>query len=72
MNLADASVFISCAMSLAVFDITKPVENGQVIEPVHGVTSGTIRFEWAPYCVLMNIANLCLKPPLAVQVHNQA
>ncbi|KAG6860518.1 hypothetical protein C0995_010298 [Termitomyces sp. Mi166 len=41
-HLADASVFISCAMTLAVFDISKRVENGIVIEPVHGNTNGTI------------------------------
>ncbi|KAF9461394.1 cytochrome P450 [Collybia nuda] len=40
--LADASVFISCAMSLAVFDISKYIENGVVIEPVHENTTGTI------------------------------
>ncbi|KAJ3810352.1 cytochrome P450 [Lentinula lateritia] len=31
--LADASVFISCAMALAVFNISKYSENGVVIEP---------------------------------------
>jgi hypothetical protein len=36
IHLADLSVFISCAMSLAVFDISKYVENGVVIEPVYG------------------------------------
>ncbi|KAF8639642.1 hypothetical protein AX17_000907 [Amanita inopinata Kibby_2008] len=42
MHLADASVFISCALSLAVFDITKCVENGVIVEPVHDNTTGTI------------------------------
>ncbi|KAG6901544.1 hypothetical protein C0995_010654 [Termitomyces sp. Mi166 len=42
LHLADASVFISCAMSLAVFDISKSVENGVIIEPVHENTEGTI------------------------------
>jgi cytochrome P450 len=42
IHLADASVFISCAMSLAVFDITKVVENGITIEPVHENTTGSI------------------------------
>ncbi|KAE9404451.1 cytochrome P450 [Gymnopus androsaceus JB14] len=42
MHLADASVFVSCVMSLAVFDIGKCVENGMVIEPVNDRTSGTI------------------------------
>lgn len=43
LHLADASVFISCVMSLAVFDVAKCVENGVVIEPVHENTTGTIR-----------------------------
>ncbi|KAF8077583.1 cytochrome P450 [Lyophyllum atratum] len=42
LHLADASIFISCAMTLAVFDISKCVENGVVIEPVHENTTGTI------------------------------
>ncbi|THV05395.1 cytochrome P450 [Dendrothele bispora CBS 962.96] len=42
MHLADASAFISCAMSLAVFDITKCLEHGAVIEPVNERTNGTI------------------------------
>jgi hypothetical protein len=44
MHLADASLFISCVMSLSVFDISKCVENGQVIIPVHENTTGTIRY----------------------------
>ena len=43
LNLAEASVFISCAMSLAVFDISKAVENGVEITPVVDNTPGTIR-----------------------------
>ncbi|OSX59347.1 hypothetical protein POSPLADRAFT_1150256 [Postia placenta MAD-698-R-SB12] len=42
MYLADASLFISCAVSLAVFDISKVVRDGKVIEPVIDYTSGTI------------------------------
>ncbi|EPQ59616.1 cytochrome P450 [Gloeophyllum trabeum ATCC 11539] len=43
MNLADASIFISCAMSLAAFDIAKVVDaSGNVLEPVLDNTSGTI------------------------------
>ncbi|KAF8076044.1 cytochrome P450 [Lyophyllum atratum] len=42
LHLADASVFISCAMSLAVFDLAKCVENGVIVEPVHENTTGTI------------------------------
>lgn len=40
--LADSSVFIMCAMALAVFDVTKTVENGLVIDPPHVQTTGTI------------------------------
>lgn len=43
-HLADASVYIACATSLAVFNIGKAVEDGIVIEPLHENTSGTIRF----------------------------
>ncbi|KAJ7283455.1 cytochrome P450 [Mycena rebaudengoi] len=42
MHLADASLYISCVMSLAVFDISKCVENGQIIEPLNDRTTGTI------------------------------
>ena len=42
-HLAEISIFISCAMALAVFDISKAVENGVVDEPVHENTTGTIR-----------------------------
>ncbi|KIK65636.1 hypothetical protein GYMLUDRAFT_240140 [Collybiopsis luxurians FD-317 M1] len=41
-HLADSSVFIACAMSLAVFDITKCIENGVTVQPVNDRTSGTI------------------------------
>jgi len=34
---------MACVMTLAVFDVTKTVENGVVIEPVHEYTTGTIR-----------------------------
>lgn len=41
--LADASLWISIAMSVAVFDITKKVgPGGQVIEPKVSYTSGTV------------------------------
>ncbi|CAA7266299.1 unnamed protein product [Cyclocybe aegerita] len=41
--LADTSVFLSCAMSLAVFDITKAAENGEGIAPIHKQMTGSIR-----------------------------
>lgn len=42
LNLAEASVFASCAMVLAAFDITKVVENGVEITPEVAYTTGTI------------------------------
>ncbi|KAG1876536.1 cytochrome P450 [Suillus subalutaceus] len=42
LHLADASVWISTAMSLAVFDISKVVEKGVEITPEVDHTSGTI------------------------------
>ncbi|PBK93428.1 cytochrome P450 [Armillaria gallica] len=40
--LADASIFISCAMVLSVFKISKYSENGVTFEPDTGHTAGTI------------------------------
>ncbi|KAF9483933.1 cytochrome P450 [Pholiota conissans] len=42
LHLADASLFITCAMTLAVFDVSKHTENGVIIEPNHENTTGTI------------------------------
>ncbi|KAG1753726.1 cytochrome P450 [Suillus paluster] len=42
LHLADASVWISAAMSLAAFDISKVVENGVEITPEVDPSSGTI------------------------------
>jgi molybdenum cofactor biosynthesis enzyme len=44
MNLAEASIFSVVSASLAVFDISKAVEDGIEITPVHENTSGTIRY----------------------------
>src|ERR1700722_20526928 len=41
--LADGSLFIICAQTLAAFFIGKAVENGFVVEPVYEQTKGTIR-----------------------------
>lgn len=43
MHLADASMFIACAMALAVFNIRKVVKDGHVVEPKVEYTTGTIR-----------------------------
>lgn len=50
--LADASVFISCAMSLAVFNISKYVEDGRAIEPVVDQTTGTISHPTSFQCTI--------------------
>ena len=44
MYLADATVFLAVAMSLAVFDIRKPVVNGVEVQPNIEFTSGVIRY----------------------------
>jgi cytochrome P450 len=44
MYLAEASVYSLVSASLAVFDISKTVENGVEITPIHRNTSGTMRF----------------------------
>jgi hypothetical protein len=41
--VADASIFMACAMTLAAFTISKTVRNGEIIEPVEDYQSGTIR-----------------------------
>ncbi|GJE86539.1 cytochrome P450 [Phanerochaete sordida] len=42
LHLADASVWLACAMVLAAFDIEKPVVDGKVIEIHPEYTSGTV------------------------------
>ena len=42
LNLADASLFISIAMSLAVFDVKPVVENGVEVPPEIEIIPGTI------------------------------
>jgi len=44
LNLAQTSVWLTCAMSLAVFDIEKYVDAfGNVVEPVIHYSDGIIR-----------------------------
>ncbi|KAK7061420.1 cytochrome P450 [Favolaschia claudopus] len=43
MHLADAYLFITAVMTLSVFNISKSIENGKVIVPIHENTRGTIR-----------------------------
>ncbi|KAI0761422.1 cytochrome P450 [Irpex lacteus] len=42
MHFADSSVYIWCAMILAVYDISKAVENGQPIDPIDAYTTGAV------------------------------
>jgi hypothetical protein len=42
--MADSTLFIMCATALAVLDVSKCIENGIAIDPVHENTTGTIRF----------------------------
>ena len=44
MHFADSSVYIWCAMILAVYDISKAVENGKPIEPIDAYTTGAVRY----------------------------
>ncbi|KAL9709236.1 hypothetical protein Ac2012v2_007590 [Leucoagaricus gongylophorus] len=50
--MADASVFISCAMTLAVFNISKYVEDGRVIEPIVDQTTGIISHPTSFQCTI--------------------
>ena len=44
LNLAQSSLWVACAMSLAVLDIGKYVDGfGNVVEPTVNYTDGTIR-----------------------------
>ena len=44
LNLAQTSIWLACAMALAVFDIGKYVDGfGNVVEPKVHYTDGTIR-----------------------------
>ncbi|KAF9463803.1 OrdA protein [Collybia nuda] len=52
MHLAEASLFCAIVMSLAVFDITKTVENGIEITPVHANTSGIISYPEPYKCTI--------------------
>ncbi|PCH44328.1 cytochrome P450 [Wolfiporia cocos MD-104 SS10] len=51
-HLAEASIFLMCAMSLAVFDIAKPVGNGVVLEPKIEYTGGTVSHPQSYKCLI--------------------
>jgi cytochrome P450 len=50
--LADASIFISCAMVLAVFNLSKYSEDGVVVEPNTDQSTGTISHPSAFKCII--------------------
>ena len=79
MHLADASVFIACVMILAVFDVSKAVENGKVVEPKIQYTTGTVRCARAhsscgdvPILLFMDLPIGVTQSPRAIQVLHQA
>lgn len=44
LYLAEASLFLTIACSLMLFDVAKKVENGVEMTPVHAQTSGIISY----------------------------
>jgi len=48
-HFADAAIYINCAMSLAVFDVSKSVDlaSGDVITPVYTPLAGSVRYRYA-------------------------
>ncbi|PCH41346.1 cytochrome P450 [Wolfiporia cocos MD-104 SS10] len=53
LHLAEASIFLSCAMSLAVFHISKPVIDGVTVEPEIKYSSATISHPQPFQCSVM-------------------
>lgn len=45
MNVAETSIWIQCAMYLAVFDIKKAVVDGVEVTPAVETLSGAIRYD---------------------------
>lgn len=71
MHLAEASLFSAIVMSLAVFDITKAIENGIEITPVHANTSGIIRSVVGPHILSTYPDRVCdSQLPRTLQVHD--
>ncbi|KAK0436559.1 cytochrome P450 [Armillaria borealis] len=58
--LADTSIFISCAMALSIFDISKYSEDGVASEPDTEHTAGTIRQEISLLCLGMTFLTVPL------------
>lgn len=57
MHLAEASLYMVVAMSLAVFDISPLVKDGVPILPEHENTDGTIRYVAVDFYFLCNNAH---------------
>ncbi len=72
LHFADASVWITCAMALAAFNISKVVENGTVVEPVVDYTGGTIRYVYSIFDVLINGLSICSLHTLVIQSRSDA
>ncbi|TFY79510.1 hypothetical protein EWM64_g4501 [Hericium alpestre] len=43
VQMANAQLFMACAMSLSVFDVLKVVQDGKTVEPLHEFIDGIIR-----------------------------
>lgn len=78
-ELADAMLFLSIAMSLWVFEISKPIDpkTGKPIEPNMQYTTGIIRFVWFRGVISLFIVvsfSFCsnLQPPDRVPVQDRA
>ena len=80
MQLADASIWLSIAMTLAVFKVSRAVVDGKVIEPAIEFTAGTVRYvaplHDRPTLPVDLMCGVCfrapLQPPRAVPVRCQA
>ncbi|OBZ77169.1 O-methylsterigmatocystin oxidoreductase [Grifola frondosa] len=69
LNFADASIFVSCAMILAVFQISKVVENGVVVEPTVKYTSSPISHPFPFKCFIQARSSKAAAPILSA--HNR-
>lgn len=69
MQLAESSLFLTIAMSLAVFDIAKV--DGEAL-PVHENTSGTIRLVYSLLLSVVTDTFAALQSPETIQLHDHA
>ncbi|CCM01205.1 uncharacterized protein FIBRA_03253 [Fibroporia radiculosa] len=53
IQLVDATLFTICARTLAIYNLSKPIENGKVIEPIIDYQTGTISHPRPFKCAIM-------------------